>query len=638
MGKVVINSASQRSAGFGATDRQFSSVVATANGILATEASARRNNLMVNGFRRSVNTSTGAVVVTAATKGATTTLTALNNLEPGDQVQVVSITGMPEISAMKGTVLSATKKQFVLDINSSGFAANGTAGTATVLPTTRTFTVTGITNARKAVVTAENNLKVGELASFSGVVGMTQINGLSGLVLKANSTSFTVDIDTTTTAGNDPNTGGTFANFGVYASGGIVTAFVQDGRVNYSYTGVITAGRTEYGFADRVTNVAPDSLGAGWAQTKPYLLSNSIPYKGATFFKMHSMWPADGVARGSWGYAITSRLHVETTDDMPYFKHASANGYAISVLEDGVAQTLYDSTLGEFDPGEFVGAFGARTDPTKNGFTSFQLDFRQSGGRTKFRRITHHNPIDYSFGFVGLANTSSFRKPSTPPLIAVIGDSISASVTGSNLASYGFAPKLAERLGMELLMASEGGSGYTLVGNAGAGVGYTVPDRIAALKSISQYKDRIKALLLTGGHNDQTSFNANPASVTNALRVSIDAALDGWPSAIIWVAGPLNDAFGTNNADYIAMENAIKGVVASYNSSQVRFVPVMTGEQWITGNGNSVKKNGSGNADFFYELNGGNLDKVHPNALAQSEFADRWHGEIMSSLREIVGA
>lgn len=57
------------------------------------------------------------------------------------------------------------------------------------------LTVTAISKALKAEVTANNTLKVGDRVTFASVVGMTQINGLVGSVVAASATTFCVDID-----------------------------------------------------------------------------------------------------------------------------------------------------------------------------------------------------------------------------------------------------------------------------------------------------------------------------------------------------------------------------------------------------------------------------------------------------------
>lgn len=86
------------------------------------------------------------------------------------------------------------------------------------------ITITGITKASKAVVTATNTLAVGEVVVFGAVTGMTEINGELGIVTAATGATFTVAIDST--------------NFTTYASGGTATpkTFTSVGGVN-AYSG-----------------------------------------------------------------------------------------------------------------------------------------------------------------------------------------------------------------------------------------------------------------------------------------------------------------------------------------------------------------------------------------------------------------
>lgn len=71
-------------------------------------------------------------------------------------------------------------------------------------------TVTGITKATQAVCTAAAHTRlVGDVVKFAAVVGMTEINGLVGIVTAIAAGTFTVNIDST--------------GFTAYASGGTAT-------------------------------------------------------------------------------------------------------------------------------------------------------------------------------------------------------------------------------------------------------------------------------------------------------------------------------------------------------------------------------------------------------------------------------
>lgn len=69
----------------------------------------------------------------------------------------------------------------------STFSIEGTPGSA--------LTITAITKATSAVVSATNTLAVGDTVEFGTVTGMPEIYGLLGIVTAATGSSFTVNID-----------------------------------------------------------------------------------------------------------------------------------------------------------------------------------------------------------------------------------------------------------------------------------------------------------------------------------------------------------------------------------------------------------------------------------------------------------
>jgi hypothetical protein len=110
-------------------------------------------------------------------------------------------------------------------------AANGVTPFQTgdaALWTPTNITITGISQAANAVVTATNTLAIGDTVTFSGVVGMVQINQLRGKVLAAAAGNFTVDINTT--------------GFTAYGSGGIAN-LISNTQTNVGQIG-LTLGTT----------------------------------------------------------------------------------------------------------------------------------------------------------------------------------------------------------------------------------------------------------------------------------------------------------------------------------------------------------------------------------------------------------
>jgi len=124
-------------------------------------------------------------------------------------------------------------------ISSNGITPYSTAD-ASLFPSSN-LTITGISKAAQAVVTANNSFTSADygvtVVTFHGVVGMTQINTLSGVVQSASGgTSFVVNINTT--------------GFTSYTSGGIANIITG---IPALQGGLITSGNAP-GFPPAQTN------------------------------------------------------------------------------------------------------------------------------------------------------------------------------------------------------------------------------------------------------------------------------------------------------------------------------------------------------------------------------------------------
>lgn len=123
-------------------------------------------------------------------------------------------------------------------ISSNGFTPLITAA-GTEFPASN-LTITGISQAAQAVVTATNSFTSNDYGvttvTFHNVVGMTQINTLSGVVQSATGSNFTVNINTT--------------GFTAYSSGGIANIITG---IPALQGGLITSGNAP-GFPPAQTN------------------------------------------------------------------------------------------------------------------------------------------------------------------------------------------------------------------------------------------------------------------------------------------------------------------------------------------------------------------------------------------------
>ncbi|HCZ15769.1 MAG TPA: hypothetical protein DHV85_14525 [Candidatus Accumulibacter sp.] len=71
-----------------------------------------------------------SITITAISKAVAAVVTATNTLAVGDVVIFGTVTNMPEIAGLLGIVTAASGSSFTVAIDSSGFAAAGTSGTA----------------------------------------------------------------------------------------------------------------------------------------------------------------------------------------------------------------------------------------------------------------------------------------------------------------------------------------------------------------------------------------------------------------------------------------------------------------------------------------------------------------------------
>ena len=90
----------------------------------STAISAQGSALSIEG------TPGSSITITAITKATSAVVTATNTLAVGDVVDFGTVAGMPEIYGLLGLVTVASSSSFTVAIDSSGFAAVGTSGTA----------------------------------------------------------------------------------------------------------------------------------------------------------------------------------------------------------------------------------------------------------------------------------------------------------------------------------------------------------------------------------------------------------------------------------------------------------------------------------------------------------------------------
>lgn len=203
----------------------------------------------------SVNTTNGQVtftnktaVVTAITKAASAVITVVSNtFIVGESVYITGVLGMTQINGRRGLITSMVGNAITVAIDSTAFStytSGGALQTSAQNGVAKSNSITAITKATSAVVTVgTHTFLVGETVTFSGVLGMTQINGLTGVITAKATTTITVAIDSTA--------------FSTYTNGGTVAT--------PTYTAEVVTGGCEFDIPVRfnsspeIMQIAPNS-------------------------------------------------------------------------------------------------------------------------------------------------------------------------------------------------------------------------------------------------------------------------------------------------------------------------------------------------------------------------------------------
>lgn len=161
----------------------------------------------------------------------------------------------------------------------SKFYVSGTAGTA--------LSITGITKATSAVVTAANTLAAGDVVVFGAVTGMPEIAGRLGVVSVPTGTSFTVNIDSSgfaavgTTGAATPQTFSKVGNVtDITPDGGSVTSIDVtnlDSIAKEKRPGLQDMGKVAIKFATDDTDAGQLALIAGRASQAVLLFKHVYP-------------------------------------------------------------------------------------------------------------------------------------------------------------------------------------------------------------------------------------------------------------------------------------------------------------------------------------------------------------------------
>jgi uncharacterized protein (TIGR02217 family) len=237
---------------------------------------------------------TVAIKVDAATWTAGTSIdytTGLVTFSPFTKA-ITAITNAQNAEVTTGVAHTLTTGNKVLLSGIAGITQlNGQYVTATVVNTTKFTTgidtrvgiITGITKAAQAVVSTSNahGYQAGDTVNLTGVLGMTQINGLSTTVASVTTNSLTLNVNSTAfstyTSGGKVKKSTQSQYYDLYVSGGTVSIYPQDGAA-ITWTGefdVPVRFDTDEFTAEVVSVVHPTN--AITSGSTPYMQLGNIP-------------------------------------------------------------------------------------------------------------------------------------------------------------------------------------------------------------------------------------------------------------------------------------------------------------------------------------------------------------------------
>lgn len=192
--------------------------------------------------------------------GSTTAL--FPSIIGGNPQGYVLIKGQGTGEGMSGTIQTITNAAGVTQVGSTNHCVNiGDYLYFQGAISTTQATITAISQAAQAVVTASNTFSVGQYVLFSQVVGMTQINGKNAQITEASATSFTINLDTTT--------------FTAYASGGLATFMPMQNQI-----GLVLSTPTSNTFTVDILFVSAtyDGLGTYTRLSQPLIQTKQFPF------------------------------------------------------------------------------------------------------------------------------------------------------------------------------------------------------------------------------------------------------------------------------------------------------------------------------------------------------------------------
>lgn len=161
------------------------------------------------GFSSMENESSETFRITGASQALPCVLNCNGAFEAGEIIMINDVVGMTQLNGHNYSVISSTTTTVTIEVDSTNFFKYLRGGNATLVEIV-TYSITGATAANPSVLSSVAQYSAGQLITINGVLGMTQLNGNTYVVLSSTPTTVTIGVDAT--------------GFSAYIIGGFTTA------------------------------------------------------------------------------------------------------------------------------------------------------------------------------------------------------------------------------------------------------------------------------------------------------------------------------------------------------------------------------------------------------------------------------
>lgn len=199
---------------------------------------------------------------------------------------------------------------------------------------------------------------------------------------------------------------------------------------------------------------------------------------------------------------------------------------------------------------------------------------------------------------------ASGDRPAQAPVVFMLGDSYTVGIK-SVPPEQTYAGETARRLGWQVVIAGQSGTGFVVRGKARRDFAMMYDAELA-------WRPTPDMVVISGGHNDKS---APPSAVAGAASQLLTRIRARWPQTHVVLVGPLWG--GDPPPEALRTRDALRSVAGVLG---LPFVDPLQ-ERWITGH---IARPKSGNAPIFILKDG-----THPNPAGNRHIAER----LMATLR-----